>query len=235
MRIILVFVLWTFLLFSGSVRAADYPKITFEYGDLYDRFCADVMKKTVERTAVEELETRLQEFHAQWQKEAPQLFRATVKLTKAPFEFGEAKAALSLCNPGSLSFPLIINVRPYLKSINGEKALPLGEFVATVFHENLHRYVNDRKKTLPGATTPLLTKYKVDPAPVRNHLHLFAILDEVYRKLGRQKDLERHMAFENTLASAAFFKRAREIIATEGAENFICEISKNGCPAPAKR
>ena len=216
-------------------NVADYPVITFEYADLYDRFCADVTKKTIEPAAVEELQNRLESFRAHWQTEAPQLYRTTVKLTKAPFAFNEAKAALSLCNPGSLSFPLIINVRPYLKAANGERVLPLEDFAATVFHETLHRYVNDRKELLPGKTTPLLMKYRNEPAPVRNHLHLFAILDEVYRSLGRLKDLEAIIKFEDTLSSAPNFRRAREIIAKEGTENIICEISKNGCDRRTRR
>ena len=219
----------------NAAKAADYPLITFEYGELYDRFCADATKRTVEREAVEELETRLESFRGHWRREAPLLFKTTVKLTKVPFEFGEAKAALSLCNPGSLSFPLIINVRHYLKAINGERARPLEGFAATLFHETLHRYVGDRMEVLPGKTTPLLTKYRDESAVVRNHLHLFAIFDEVYRKLGRQRDLDEIIAFEDKLNFAPHFRRAREIIAKEGAENFICEISKGGCRRAAER
>ncbi|MDQ4121899.1 MAG: hypothetical protein M3209_10690 [Acidobacteriota bacterium] len=224
-----------FLISPCSSKAADYPIITFEYADLYDRFCADVTKKTIEPGAVEELQNRLKSFREHWRKEAPQLFRTVVKLTKAQFAFGEAKAALSLCNPGSLSFPLIINMRHYLKAINGEKAKPLENFAATVFHETLHRYVNERKELLPGKTTPLLMKYQNEPARVRNHLHLFAILDEVYRMLRRQKDLGAIIASDNTSTDAPIFKRAREIIALEGRENVICEISKNGCSRTERR
>lgn len=219
----------------GTARAADYPVITFEYGELYDRFCADATKRTVEPEAVKELEARLASFREHWRRESPQLFKTTVKLTGAPFEFGEARAALSLCNPGSLSFPLIINVRHYLKSINGERARPLEGFAATLFHETLHRYVGDRIGVLPGKTTPLLTKYRDEPTVVRNHLHLFAILDEAYRRLGRQKDLDEIIAFEERLSFASHFRRAREIIAQEGAMKFICEISKGGCRRAADR
>lgn len=218
-----------FLLAPETSRAADYPVITFEYADLYDRFCVDATKKTIEPAEVEELQNRIESFRAEWQRQAPQLYRMTVKLTKAPFAFKEAKAALSLCNPGSLSFPLIINVRPYLKSINGEKALPLEDFVAAVFHETLHRFINDRKELLPGKTTPILERHKNEPAPVRNHIHLYAVFDEVYKKLGRQKDLEAIIRFEDSLSSAAIFRRAREIVAQEGTKNVVCEISKNGC------
>lgn len=213
-----------------SARAADYPVITFEYADLYDRFCADVTKTKIEPSAIEEAQSRIGEIHKVWQKEAPQLLKMTVKLTKAPFAFAETKAALSLCNPGSLSFPLIFDIRKYLKAINGEQARPLADFVDTVFHETLHRYINDRKAKLTGATTPLLEKYKDEPARVRNHIHLFALFDEVYRRLGRENYLNQMIALDEKSANAAVFKRAREIVAAEGADNVICEISKRGCP-----
>ena len=224
-----------FLLTPTAAKASGYPKITFEYGELFDRFCAEATKKTIEKAAVEELHARLEAFRAVWAAEAPQLFRMTVKLTKAPFAFGETKAALSLCSPGSLSFPLIVNMRHFLKSTSGENARPPKVFAATVFHETLHRYVNERKALLPEKTTPLLTKYNQEPAPVRNHLHLLAILDEVYRRLGRQRDLDEIIAFEDNLNFAPHFRRAREIVKTEGTENVVCEISKDGCRSAAVR
>lgn len=213
----------------------DFPIVTFAYADLYDSFCSDLTKTKIDPAAVKELQNRLGEFHEAWRKEAPMLLGTVVKLTGAPFDFGETRAALSLCNPGSLSFPLIFDVRKFLRSLHGEKVMPLDQFAATVFHETMHRYVNERKAKLPGGTTPLLEKYKTEPAPVRNHIHLFAIFDEVYRQLGRQKDLDELIAYEKTLNSATVFNRAREIIAAEGTANVICEIGKTRCRRTAKR
>ncbi len=102
------------------------------------------------------------------------------------------------------------------------------KFSATVFHELLHRYVNDRIETLPGKTTPLLTKYRDEPPVVQNHLHVVAIMKAVYAKLGREKDLEEDSAVEQPVKrSAPAIKRAQEIVEKEGAENFISEIRKS--------
>jgi hypothetical protein len=52
-------------------------------------------------------------------------------------------------------------------------------------------------------------------------------MNEVYRKLERQKDLDAVIAFEQTLKSAQILKRAREIVHKEGAEAFLREIRKS--------
>lgn len=210
------------------------PAVTFAYADLYDRFCAEVTNTKIDPAAVNEVERRLAEFEDAWRREAPQLVSAVVALTGAPFEFSETKAALSLCNPGLLSFPLIIDVRRYLTTLDGEHAAPLHVFVGTVLHETLHRYVNDRKAALPGGTTPLLEKHRTEPAPVRNHIHLFAVLDGAYRRVGRQAHLEQLMAHEAKSKTAAVFARARAIVAAEGADRVICEISRDGCASPKR-
>jgi hypothetical protein len=184
-------------------------------------------KQPIDAAAVTELENRLDSFREHWRKEAPQLLGSTVKLTKAPFQFRETRAALSLCGFPSISLPLIINMRFYLKSLRGDKATSMTVFSAVVFHELLHRYVADRIATLPDKTTPLLKKYKDEPLGVQNHIHVLAIMKAVYGKLGREKDLDEVNAFGQTLRSAPALKQAQEIVDKEGAENIISEIRKS--------
>ncbi len=217
------------LLASGRAQAADYPEVTFEYSQIFNSTCAEMTKQPIDAAAVEELEKRLDSFREHWRKEAPQLLGTTVKLTKAPFQFRETKAALSLCfGFPSMSLPLTINMRFYLKSLRGEKAASMTKFSATVFHELLHRYVNDRIETLPDKTTPLLKKYKDEPQVVQNHLHVLAIMKAVYAKLRREKDLEEDSAVDQTIKrSAPAITRAQELVDKEGAENFISEIRKS--------
>ncbi len=52
-------------------------------------------------------------------------------------------------------------------------------------------------------------------------------MNEVYRKLDRQKDLESAIAFEQAVKTAPITKRAREIVDKEGAESFIREFRKS--------
>ena len=226
--IILFFATSLLLLASVIAQAADYPAVTFKYSQIFDSTCAEMTKQPIDAAAVTELENRLDSFREHWRKEAPQLLGTTVKLTKAPFQFRETRAALSLCSGfPSMSLPLTINMRFYLKSLRGEKTESMTVFSTVVFHELLHRYVADRLATLTDKTTPLLTKYKEEPQLVQGHLHVLAIIKAVYVKLGREKDLDEVTAFDQTLKSAAAFKRTREIIEKEGVENFISEIRKS--------
>ncbi len=223
--------IYALLLFSPAFVAAQqtaYPDITFEYSPYFAVPCAAVTKQPVEAEAVKELESRLDSFREHWRKDAPQLLGATVKLTGVKFQFRETKAALHLCKDfGSMSLPLLFQMRYFLKATEGEQAHPMADFSNLVFHETLHRYVSDWIKTMPDKTTPLLTKYWDEPLPVRSHLHLYAIMNEVYRKLDRQKDLESAIAFEQTLKTSPITKRAREIVGKEGAESFIREFRKS--------
>lgn len=216
------------LIASGRAQAADFPNVTFKYSQIFNSACAEITKQPIDAAAITELENRLDSFREHWRKEAPQLLGTTVKLLKARFQFRETRAALSLCSGfPSMSLPLTINMRFYLKSLRGEKTESMTVFSDTVFHELLHRYVSDRIETFPGKTTPLLKKYRDEPQVVQSHLHVLAIIKAVYGKLEREKDLDMVIAFEQTIKSAAAFKRTRELIEQEGTENFISEISKN--------
>ena len=220
----------TLLLFSPAFVAAQqtaYPDITFEYSPFFAAPCTAVTKQPVEVEAIKELESRLDSFREHWRKDAPQLLGATVKLTGVKFQFRETKAALHLCRDfGSMSLPLLFQMRYFLKATEGEQARSMADFSNLVFHETLHRYVTEQIRTLPDKTTPLLTKYRDESLPIRSHLHLYAIMNEVYRKLDRQKDLESAIAFEQTLKTASTHKRAREIVDKEGADSFIREFRK---------
>ena len=227
LRLVILFFAASLLLLDSVVaQASDYPAVTFKYNQVFDSPCAEMTKQPIDAAAVTELENRLDSFREHWRKEAPQLLGSSVKLTKVPFQFRETRAALSLCGFPSISLPLIINMRFYLRSLRGEKAASMTVFSAVVFHELLHRYVSDRIATLPDKTTPLLRKYKDEPLGVRNHLHVLAIMKAVYGKLGREKDLDEVDAFGQTLRSAPALKRAQEIVDIEGAEKFTSEIRK---------
>ncbi|MGI8811110.1 MAG: hypothetical protein ACR2IH_01105 [Pyrinomonadaceae bacterium] len=225
---VIVFVISFFCTYSTMAQRDSYPKVTFQYSSIFDSPCTALTKQPIEPGSVKELESRLDSFQEQWRKEAPQLYRTTVKLSGVPFHFQETKAALSLCPDfPSMSIPLLINVRYFITAIHGERASPVTRFSFLVFHETLHRYVSDCIKALPNETTPLLTKYRDEPPAVRFHLHLIAIMNEVYRSLGREKDLADLIEFEHSSKYAALIRRTREIVDKEGSKNFIRELRKN--------
>jgi hypothetical protein len=228
--------LFTVMLSCSSVligARVPYPEVTLKYSRIFDPPCAELTKEPIDPEAVKELERRLGAFEEYWQKDAPALLGTVPLITGVPFRFQETRAALTLCRFSSMSIPLIVNMRPYVAVIAKEKITPLPVFSNTVFHEVLHRYVDDCIKTLPGATTPLLEKYASEPPVVRNHLHLYAIEHLVHQRSGRMKDEETAIADERRLKSGTALARAREIVAFEKAESFVHEIH-NGSHRRAK-
>lgn len=227
--LLLIAVLLCFAPILTDAQTKNYPAISFEYSSIFDNSCATASKQTIEPDAIKELKERLASLHDSWEKDAPDLFRATVKLTGAKFEFRETKAAFHLCDAfSSMSLPLLFNARYFMRSISGDKAGTTAQFSGLIFHETLHRYVDDILKTLPNQTTPLLEKYKDEPAPVRNHLHLFAIMNLVYKNLGREKDLAEIMAYEQNVSRyKTILNRARAIVDKEGAEDLVRKLKKN--------
>lgn len=216
---------------SGSlpVRAeTGLPLVSFEYSGLIDNFCATSLGRPIEEAAAEELQRRTPELEQAWREHGPDLLRTVPLLTGVQYRFAETKAALITCNAPSMSLPLMINSRPYLVATTKNDPAPLTNFANTVFHEVLHRYVDDTVRLLPGATTPLLRKYASEPAPVRNHLHLFALERLTYRRLGREAELERAADAQRLLRSAAVLARAREIVAIETPERFADELRGAG-------
>lgn len=214
---------------STMAQPAAYPEVTFEYSPYFDASCTELSKQPIEPGAIKELESRLDSFREYWRNEGPKLFETTIKITGVKFQFRETRAALYLCQGFgySMSIPLLINMRYFIAAIQGDRVSPMAQFSYLVFHETLHRYVSDRIESLPDDTTPLLTKYRDETLPVRSHLHLLSIVNEVYRKLEGQKGLDAVIAFEQTLKSAPILKRAREIVDKEGAEAFLREIRKS--------
>ncbi len=172
----------------------------------------------------------MQSFRDLWRKGGPALLAAVPGVTGVPFRFREAYATLILCPGfGPMSVPLMVNMRMYLSFTGKDKTAPMIDFENTLFHEILHRYVGDWLATMPDRTTALMSKYKTEPGPVLNHLHLYGIERQVYRKLGREKDLEISIEAEQIgWNNSVVLKRAREIVAEEGAESFVREMKAAG-------
>ena len=229
MRALLQFALVAVLSLAGCARARapvapvvpDVPRVTFAVTPLLDGPCARLTGAAPDTAATRELHGRFQEFLQLWAAQGPPLLRAAVEATGRPFAFGETMAAMHHCpGLGTMSLPLLVNMRHYLhKPTTGELVDSLDRFPAVVFHELLHRYVVD----LLGSqtATPLLRKYAAEPPLVRWHLHLMAIEEFAFRRLGREQ------AFASVRADyrrVPPYQRAREIVEAEGVEAFLAEL-----------
>ena len=215
---------------TGTAQSA-YPDVTLRYTPTFDLICGEATKQPVEPEAAKELRERMESIRALWRQDGPQLLGAVPAITGIPFGFHEASATLILCAPfpNGMSAPLMINMRTYLASTSNRKPIAMIDFTNALFHELLHRYVGDCLG-MPPRITPIMAKYKAEPQPVLNHLHLYAIEGLVYRKLGREKDLAISIAAEQALKetpgapATGIMKRARDLAAQEGAENLVREL-----------
>jgi len=189
--------------------------------------CTDATKQVIEPEAITELRSRMQAIRSLWAKEGAALLGAVPEVTGIPFRFHEASATLFLCPgfPNGMNTPLMINMRMYLDATTKQHPVAMIDFTNALLHELLHLYVLDCLG-MPQRLTPTVEKYRGEPMPVRNHLHLYAIETLVYRKLGREKDLAISIAAEQTLPpkEATVLKRAREIVAKEDAQAIVREL-----------
>jgi hypothetical protein len=213
------------------VAAAGDPAVTFDYSALFDEPCYAALHTSPDAAAIDGVRTHLAEWRAEWAEEGPVLLGMTVKLTGRPFKFLETKAAIITCPAfPAMSFPLLLNVRRVLAWM-AEGTGPHHGFSQVLLHEVLHRYVAERLDEFPDRRTPTLLKYKDEPQVVRSHLYNVAIMDEVYRELGRDADAA---AMNTWLASvgaipgmrgASDMQRALEIIKKETPAALVREFS----------
>jgi hypothetical protein len=167
---------------GSQVRAADSTlRVTFTMSPLFDPACYAAIQKPVDEPMVNAAREHLTAWQADWEHEAPRLVAATVSLTRLPFQFHETAATVITCPAFiSMAAPLLLNVRQLLDR-SKQGVASEHEFSEMVFHEVLHRYVAERIRSLPGATTPAWDKYKGEPQPVRSHIYVEAIMELVYR------------------------------------------------------
>ncbi|HYM25384.1 MAG TPA: hypothetical protein VEU08_19335 [Vicinamibacterales bacterium] len=216
---------------SQTGAADSDPRVTFTYSPLFDPACYTAIKQPIDQPMIDTARMHQDEWKAEWDREAPALFSTTVKVTGLPFGFHETIATVVTCPAFiSMSSPLLLNVRQLLDRTKQGIAMK-NEFSQMLFHEVLHRYINERIRAL-GGTTPSWEKYKAEPQPVRSHIYVEAIMELVYRTLGReeegaairQRDAGRG-AVAGGLRGATDMARALEIVEKEGAATLVRELS----------
>src|SRR5688572_33191813 len=112
---------------ASPAAAQNLPELSLEYSPALDEFCA--LKQKIPPAAVEEVDKRIEQFLRAWRDEAATLLGGTVALTGLEFGFREARAAVVLCAMPSMSLPLVFSLRKYMKTIEGDKALAVKDFV----------------------------------------------------------------------------------------------------------
>jgi hypothetical protein len=108
-------------------------------------------------------------------------------------------------------------------------------FSGLVFHELLHTYIGRYN----GLESKLAEKYASEPLVVLTHLHLLALMKQVYLKLGRADQLREIVARDSASEDTAY-RRAWQIVNDiEGHEAFVSELKTAQLgrldPAPPQR
>lgn len=227
--------------------ANSLPTLSFVHSGLIERYCASTSTVKPDEHVLAEIDEKMPEFRAAWAAEGPKLMAANVAATGRPYLFRETVATLHACRDmPSYSAPFLLAVAQFTATgaslapvaiagleRNGSRVAapaspglpPMSGFTYLVWHESTHRYINDIIDQLPGRTTPLLTKYATEDGVALSHLHLFALEQIVYRRLGREKE----WAERNARLRARGFKsavRAVDIVGIETAERLVAELRR---------
>ncbi len=178
------------------------PSVKLVYARIFDEVCAErYTKKPLNHEVVSELEDRLPSWRKLWEDEGVKLLNETARLTGKPFKIHDIKVSLSLCWFPSISEPLIVNpsysLKSYTKDLDSDSYL-----IALIEHEILHSYVDD---ILPPST-PLLDQYKNESKTLQNHLHLFALQQATFEKLGWNDKLKDLIQRDSSLPNPAYQK-----------------------------
>lgn len=180
-----------------------------------------------------ELTQRIPEFEQIWKKKGPELLKTMSELLKHPYGRSEETMALTLCQWFSpMSQPLMLRMREYLKStvVDNPKGpteiKPDLYFVAQVFHELIHRYLDKYYADIDSPQNSALVKtHASEPSGVLSHLHHLSIQKAVYLKLNREEDLKKIIELDSQIRGGVY-KRAWEIVNADGYQKYIDELSK---------
>jgi len=199
------------------------PRVVLGYSYApFDRACSSWIKVQIPDDVRAEAERRAPEFQAAWDHVAPSYFAAVKKIAHKPFRQREFYGTMTVCRTGlSMSHPFLIFTRPYLVAdqIRATGPLSLAQFSQTVLHELLHWYADDYATT---TTSAILRKYESELDQTKAHLHVHALMEGVFRDvLGQPEVIE---AIKKANQDSEPYRRAWEIVDTEGHERLIAEI-----------
>jgi len=221
---------------SPDASGSEVPSVTIDYSFLLDNNCAQFARRPLDSALVAHVIATVPAYREQWAARGPALLRTSVAVVGHPFAYHEARPSIITCGLVSMSLPLMLNAQSFQRgrALAGSQAGEMTVFVNTLWHEMTHRYVDDILARMPDRTTPLLTKYADETPVVLAHLHLYAIQELVYRRLGLIQEAELATGVEEQLPLGRVnLGRAHEIVTKEGAEAFVSELQR--APRPTGR
>ncbi|HXH74712.1 MAG TPA: hypothetical protein VNJ08_07085 [Bacteriovoracaceae bacterium] len=204
------------LISTAHASTPELPRLFFSYSWLYD---SENCVNAPEEIWMAEIEERTESFSELWHVRGQELFKVLFDHTGLGFSRKEMTATFSVCpKKASFSNPLVLSMTPYLNSYMRPKpAYGDDAFVDLVFHELLHTWVVEHLEK-----SELRAKYKEETPSVRNHMHLMAIQQFVYLKLGREDLVSMLNRLYAKIGSS--YARSWEIVQIEGFEAFMNEF-----------
>jgi hypothetical protein len=210
---------------------SDLPKIDIIYppfGTIFDRTRSEITQANVDTALIRVAGQTRASFQAEWDREGPAYLSLVLDSVGLAFPYREMQAYLTVTHVGTMSMPLMVNVRQYLE--RGSDAPPDGDFSEKLFHELMHHYVAP-----VNATSALRRKYRDEPPVVLNHLHVMALEKFALLRLGKKAELAFLDREYRTDPSPSYYKRAWEIVNQEGYQAFVAELAtlaSKGSPSP---
>lgn len=217
---------------AAAAAGAEAPRVEIAYPRLIERYCAQVSSRPPEPKVLDAIAARLPELRAAWERDGPALLAANARLTGRPWPFAETQAVLHGCDDlGSLSQPLLIAAGRFTPAWaerpgpdgRARAQRPVEDFVNSLWHEVSHRFLSRIIEGLPGRTTPARERHKAESVVVRNHMHLFALEELVYRGAGRAAEFEARRQRVMTGGDPELAKAYR-LAMEEGAEALVAEL-----------
>ena len=213
------------LALASAPAAAAPPEVTISYGAGLDRLCALVRGYGIEPAWREELERVLPEFRLAWQARGPAILAAVERLTGRSFGTDEVTARLTLCDvPSNSLLGVVINMRHALGSFTA-RPVPLRYKATVLAHEVLHGFLADN----PVGESALLREHAGEPAAVRDHLHLLALLKAALVETGDTEGLEEAVRIDGLLPGGTY-RRAWELVnrTPEEYRRYVDEVRRGG-------
>ena len=190
----------------GRADAAP-PVVDFSYNESLDGICSWVRGSAIKEEWKAELKRNLPDFEHQWAILGPKLMATTEKIAGKQFTQKNITAHLTPCDVPSDSFlGVVVNMRYALASFT-PAPVPLRYKISVLFHEVLHKFLNDHMPT----QSPLLAEHQNESKRVKNHLHLLALEKAVYLELGFTSELKEIIDIDRQLPGGAY-KRAWAIV-----------------------
>lgn len=204
-----------------AARAAA-PVVAIGTSPRLDAVCSVVRRYPIDGRWRRELETLLPTAQHRWSTEQRPVFESMARLAGVS-PAASHKVRLTICDLPSTSRPVaLVNMRHALRSFTG-RPVPLRYKLSVITHELGHALIAERDLS----RSRLLTRHRPEPARVRDHLHLFALMKAAYLAHGNSAALREMQRIDADLPDPSYRRAWAIVEATPTAYRpFVEELRK---------